>query len=137
MMRDVDTIWIGFQSRRIVPSRLRSAVTVVESQPLIDLIGQANSATDVTHVDGTEQTPGDIVALINALPTVAAVNVFNDTTYDTDGVAITQGAISSGTPANTLTIGTGGAYTAGSCCWVDAAKDAELEDEDEDADDEE
>ena len=39
--RDVDTIWIGFQSRRIVPSRLRSAVTVVESQPLIDLIGQA------------------------------------------------------------------------------------------------
>ena len=30
-----------------------------------------------------------------------------------------------------------GAYTPGSCCWVDAAKDAELEDEDEDADDEE
>ena len=33
--------------------------------------------------------------------------------------------------------GVKGAYTAGSCCWVDAAKDAELEDEDEDADDEE
>ena len=30
-----------------------------------------------------------------------------------------------------------GAYTAGSCCWVDAAKDAELEDEDEDAEDDE
>lgn len=43
---------------------------------------------------------------IDALPGAAAANVFNDQTYDTDGVAITQGTISSGTPANTLTIGT-------------------------------
>jgi hypothetical protein len=45
-------------------------------------------------------------ASVDALPGAAAVNTFNDTTYDGDGVLITQGTISSGTPANTLTIGT-------------------------------
>jgi len=37
---DVDTIWIGFQSRGIVPPRLRSGVTVVDSKPLMDLMEQ-------------------------------------------------------------------------------------------------
>jgi len=45
-------------------------------------------------------------ASVDALPSAAAVNTFNDTTYDGDGVLVTQGTISSGTPADTLTIGT-------------------------------
>jgi len=46
---DVDTIWIGFQSQQIVPARLRSAVSVVESKPLIDLIGQMWLFAATTH----------------------------------------------------------------------------------------
>lgn len=46
---DVDTIWIGFQSRQVVPSRLCAAVTVVESRPLLDLIGQMWLFAATTH----------------------------------------------------------------------------------------
>jgi AraC-like DNA-binding protein len=37
---EVDTIWIGFLSRQVVPPRFRPRVTVVESKPLLDFIGQ-------------------------------------------------------------------------------------------------
>jgi AraC-like DNA-binding protein len=47
--QEVDTIWIGFQSRQVIPSRWRSAVTVVESKPLLDLIGQLWLLAATTH----------------------------------------------------------------------------------------
>jgi AraC-like DNA-binding protein len=46
---DVDTIWIGFQNQGIIPPSLRSGVTVLESKPLLDLIGQAWMFSATTH----------------------------------------------------------------------------------------
>ena len=47
-------------------------------------------------------------ASVNALPAAAAVNTFNDLTYNTDGVQIVAGGDppTSGAPSDTLTIGT-------------------------------
>ncbi|MFZ4397299.1 MAG: helix-turn-helix transcriptional regulator [Kiritimatiellia bacterium] len=46
---DVDTIWVGFQGRQVVPPRWRTGITVVESQPLLDLVGQLWLFAATTH----------------------------------------------------------------------------------------
>jgi len=61
-----------------------TGITIVGG--VANLVGQANTATDVSHVAATAQTPGDVVALIGNIanvgsPSYAAPSAITLTTY--------------------------------------------------------